>query len=427
MNQEPRNRNFRFVCRKSQIPDVESLLYAEGFEFIPSVVSDWMRRLTKEPKPLGSSLAAFFGVIYIQDELSLLAPLYLNPDPDSLILDMCASPGGKVGFLAQLLSDKGAVVANEPITKRFYLMRDNLLRMNLLNAATSRYPGEMIPLFPDSLSGILLDVPCSGWGTVYQRPENNIVQEDVRHLLNVQRNLLHRAAQILAPGGRILYSTCTSNYLENEEQVFYAREELGLNSVFLEEIPGLEYDTVSQGKIPGVLRVKSPQSCKGYFFVACLEKPEKLRQTDLLQFGQPPSPVEGAGSSAGADWDLDIGAEPDWDRLPSGKISCFQKRMVFLPQKALEWLPKDYNWWGPTLGRIHKNKLHLNPRIRMLLPPAEEGQGFFVSDIRELYRLLSGQSLCVSTGKRLIGLYWHNLPLGWLKVKGGRCLWSDRN
>ena len=416
------------VCARSEIPAVESLLHAEGFEFVPSGISEWARRLTKEPHPLGSSYAAFFGLIYIQEELSLLPPLYLNPAPGSLVLDMCASPGGKVGFLAQLLAEGGAAVANEPVTKRCYLMRDNLERLNLMNAVTSRYPGESLPFLPESFSSILLDAPCSGWGTVYKYLEGEAMQEDVKHLLNTQRRLLQKAAEILAPGGSILYSTCTANFRENEEQMRYAADNLGLNIKPLQEIPGLKYEEPQDEDMEGVLRIRSSHSDRGYFFVACLEKPPQGNGKDI-------SPKDARVGESGRDHlivgdGLHSNTLEDmfcWENLPPGKVELFRKRLVFLPDMARQVLPENYYWWGATLGRVHKNKFHPNPRMRVLLPPAEEdGSAILATRIADLDRLLSGQSLNVSSRQRLMGLYWHDLPLGWLKVKGGRCLWSDR-
>ena len=421
------SRSFRFVCAPSEIPSVESLLRAEGFQFVASPISNWARRLTREPKPLGSSYAAFFGLIYIQEELSLLPPLYLNPEPDSLVLDMCASPGGKVGFVAQMLASQGVVLANEPMVKRCYLMRDNLEKLNLLNAVTSRYAGENLPLLPDSFSSILLDVPCSGWGTVYRQPEDTVFQEDPRHLLHAQRQLLTKSAQILAPGGKILYSTCTSNIRENEEQISFAEKSLGLNVKSLQKVPGLNYDLEQDENLSGVLRIQSSYSERGYFFVACLEKPAEANAGEVSGQDCKTSQRKRDRRSLGEDLHLDPKEDIFcWENLPPGKVELFQKRVVFLPEKALQVLPRDCYWWGATLGRMHKNKFHPNPRMRTLLPAAEEPESVQATEIADLNKLLSGQSVSISTSKRLIGLYWQDLPLGWLKVKGGRCLWSDR-
>ena len=114
----PAGRSFRLVCPAHRIPRVEALLRAQGYAFEPEPFSPWCRRLCVEPRPLGASLAAFFGYIYIQDRSSMLPPLALAPSTGAAVLDMCASPGSKTGFLAQLVGTEGFVLGNEPSSAR---------------------------------------------------------------------------------------------------------------------------------------------------------------------------------------------------------------------------------------------------------------------------------------------------------------------
>ncbi|MDE6733912.1 MAG: RsmB/NOP family class I SAM-dependent RNA methyltransferase, partial [Desulfovibrio sp.] len=108
---EAPGRSFRLVCAPCAIPRVEALLRAQGYAFEPEPFSPFCRRLVAEPVPLGRSLAAFFGYIYIQDRSSMLPPLALAPGAGGCALDMCASPGSKSGFLAQLVGEGGFVLA----------------------------------------------------------------------------------------------------------------------------------------------------------------------------------------------------------------------------------------------------------------------------------------------------------------------------
>ena len=95
----------------------------------------------------------------------MLPPLALAPAPGSAALDMCASPGRKTGFLAQLVGRTGFVLGNEPSPTRLGTLRANLHQLNLIQAATCSYSGDALPLRPGSWDAILLDPPCSGWGT----------------------------------------------------------------------------------------------------------------------------------------------------------------------------------------------------------------------------------------------------------------------
>ena len=142
-------RSFRLVCNPGQIPSVEALLSAQGFVFEPEPFSPLARRLLQEPFPLGRSLAAFWGYVYIQDRSSMLPPLALAPGEGARVLDMCASPGSKTGLLAQLVGREGLVLGNEPARPRLANLRRNLAALNLLQAVTCSWPGESLPL-PDA-------------------------------------------------------------------------------------------------------------------------------------------------------------------------------------------------------------------------------------------------------------------------------------
>lgn len=160
----------------------------------------------------------------------MLPPLALAPAEGAAVLDMCASPGSKTGFLAQLVGPGGFVLGNEPSRARLATLRANLHACNWPHAATCSYEGQALPLTPESWDWILLDPPCSGWGTVEKNPQVlTLWQGDkVKTLVGLQQMLLAHAARLLRPGGRLVYSTCTTNDEENEAQVRYAEEELGL-------------------------------------------------------------------------------------------------------------------------------------------------------------------------------------------------------
>ena len=111
-------RSFRLTCAPADEPAVEAMLRAQGYAFEPDPFFAPARRLTAEPAPLGTSLAAFFGLIYIQDRASMLPPLALNPEPGAAVLDMCASPGSKTGQLAGMVGAQGLVLGNEPSPSR---------------------------------------------------------------------------------------------------------------------------------------------------------------------------------------------------------------------------------------------------------------------------------------------------------------------
>jgi 16S rRNA (cytosine1407-C5)-methyltransferase len=425
----PALRSFRIVSPpgRDQTVLVEALLAAQGFVFAPDPLFPLARRLLDGPMPLGSSLAAHFGLVYIQDRSSMLPPLALAPQAGEAVLDMCASPGGKTGILAGMTGASGFTLANEPSRNRLATLRRNLGRQNLLAAATSSFPGERSPLPDGGWGRIQLDPPCSGWGTVEKNPQVLRLWsgEKLDPLVKLQRRLLAEAARLLRPGGRLVYSTCTTNVQENEDQTLYAREELGLALAPLEAPAGIPLAPPARSDCGGVWRVDTGPEQQG-FFVARLEKAE-----------QGPSPA--------ADTTLDAGPErrylaresldsPGLDSalLPPGRVAVFNDVAHFLPKASFDRLPPTLAWKGFPLGRLDRSgRFRGDPYLRALMPPVAEaaGRGLACLDLEEVgpaLGLISGQSMAVSVKGSEMGLYFRGLPLCLLTVKGGRALLPPR-
>jgi 16S rRNA C967 or C1407 C5-methylase (RsmB/RsmF family) len=413
--QKEPGRAFRMVCEPERIARVESFLLAQGFEVAPDPLTKWARTVRSEPRPLGSSLAAFFGYVYIQDRSSLLPPLFLAPSPGSLVLDLCASPGGKTGFLAQMVGSRGLVVANEPNPTRYETLRRNLRQLNLLNVATCRYPGEAIPFGQGSFPFILLDVPCSGWGTVERHPRVKEIWtgEKIGTLVRIQRRLLTKAVELLSPGGRLVYSTCTTTQEENEEQVRWASRALGVTPAALEAPQGVSAEAGAEG-----LRVIGDGTAQG-FFIALLTKGGSSE-------GQ--AQVQGRFGAAAEIFVPDPHSLPGaaWENLPPGRIGVFGDRLFFLHEQALEHIPAGVSWRGPMLGKLGQGKVRPDPRLRALLPATPGAGAVVLEESRTVESLLMGQRIGCGEGLPWSGLYWRGLPLCWLKRQGRSCLWTDR-
>uniref|UniRef100_UPI0026ED717B RsmB/NOP family class I SAM-dependent RNA methyltransferase n=2 Tax=Desulfovibrio TaxID=872 RepID=UPI0026ED717B len=294
----PTGRSFRLVCPLEQMPQVESLLRAQGYEFEPEPFSPFCRRLLCEPRPLGSSLAAFFGYIYIQDRSSMLPPLALAPRQGEAVLDMCASPGSKTGFLGQLTGPDGFVLGNELSRARLATLRANLHACNLPHVGTCSFEGQALPLTPGTWDAIQLDPPCSGWGTVEKNPQVlKLWQGDkLKGLVGLQQLLLAHAARLLRPGGRVVFSTCTTNDDENEAQVRFAEEELGLVREHLTPFEGFVWEERPGGE--GTLRVDGERSAAQGFYVALLRKPADAPLPELPPLSAEPDARTAARNAA---------------------------------------------------------------------------------------------------------------------------------
>jgi len=160
------------------------------------------------------------GAFFAQDEGAMLVGHALGPRPGERLLDLCAAPGGKTTHLAALAGDRAAIVALDDHRHKVRLIESNCRRMGITGVtALVADAREYSPSTP--FDGVLLDAPCSGTGTLRRRADLRWRRrpEDLPDLVALQRQLLANAAGLVRPGGRLVYSTCSLEPEENEEQI----------------------------------------------------------------------------------------------------------------------------------------------------------------------------------------------------------------
>ncbi len=162
------------------------------------------------------------GVYYIQDASAQLPAAMLAPSPGDFVLDLCAAPGGKSTQLAASLQGQGLLISNEPIKNRARILSENIERMGITNAiVVSEYPDKLTGSFPHFFDKIMVDAPCSGEG-MFRKNHDACTEwslDAVAECANRQAEILEAAYQMLIPGGRICYSTCTFARDEDEKQI----------------------------------------------------------------------------------------------------------------------------------------------------------------------------------------------------------------
>jgi 16S rRNA (cytosine967-C5)-methyltransferase len=169
------------------------------------------------------------GWFTVQDEAAMRVASALAPEPGSRVLDLCAAPGGKTTHLAELMHNQGQVIACDVDDRRLQTVVELARRLGLDCIETRRlHPehGEAPPAGP--FDAILVDVPCSNTGVLGRRPEVRwrLRLEDILHLVEVQKRLLHQAVRRLKPGGRLVYSTCSIEPEENRQLVDFIVQSL---------------------------------------------------------------------------------------------------------------------------------------------------------------------------------------------------------
>ncbi|MEM0460002.1 MAG: PUA domain-containing protein [Thermofilaceae archaeon] len=169
------------------------------------------------------------GLVYDQSLPAIVAGHVLDPKPDWLVVDMCASPGGKATHAAQLMGGSGRVVAVDRSRSKVAKIEENARRLGLGNIEVRVADSRYLDVDAEDLVGsdaVILDPPCSALGVrptlYYERGER-----EFQTLSEYQRQFLRVAARLLRKGGLLLYSTCTLTLEENELNVLWAVKELG--------------------------------------------------------------------------------------------------------------------------------------------------------------------------------------------------------
>ncbi len=164
----------------------------------------------------------FAGLYYLQDPSAMTPASRLPVEPGNRVLDLCAAPGGKSTELAAKLSGDGLIVANDISVKRAKALQKNIELFGVTNSLiTTEYPEKLSGYFLHYFDRILIDAPCSGEGMFRKDPDmiKSWDADSPARYAAMQKDIVKHALPMLAPGGYLLYSTCTFSPLEDENTV----------------------------------------------------------------------------------------------------------------------------------------------------------------------------------------------------------------
>ena len=166
----------------------------------------------------GAFLEHMLGFYYVQGVPSMTTVNVLDPKPDETVLDLAAAPGGKTTHIAQEMQNTGMVIAIEQDRERLTSLESNILRCGVTNALVLRGDAKKIQALNIEPDRILLDAPCSGEGLIPLDPtrKTSKTMADVHYCATREDEMLDAAISVLAPGGTIVYSTCSIAPEENE-------------------------------------------------------------------------------------------------------------------------------------------------------------------------------------------------------------------
>ena len=211
---------FRVVANRADRSVIVSRLTAAGATLESSDIVDGASRVSGATSLLRELTAA--GAIYPQDEASQLVAHELEVKLGERVLDLCAAPGGKTTLIADRSGDSAFIVAADRSETRMATVL-NTMRLHelksiepvILNAV------DFLPFAERTFDKVLVDAPCSGTGTLRRNPEIRwrLTPVDIEKFAAQQRQILRRAIEMVKPGGRLIYSTCSVEREENEEVI----------------------------------------------------------------------------------------------------------------------------------------------------------------------------------------------------------------
>lgn len=200
---------------------LQEMLEKEQISVQKGVLCENALHLTKTAD-LTKSMSFQNGLFHVQDESSQLAVAVLAPKPEQKILDICAAPGGKSFTIAQMMENKGEVVARDIYAHKVDLIAEGAKRLGLSIVHTEVHDATVfVEKDKEAFDAVLADVPCSCLGLLRKKPDIRLKKDgsEIDNLIPIQRKILEQAAMYVKTGGVLLYSTCTLSKKENEKNV----------------------------------------------------------------------------------------------------------------------------------------------------------------------------------------------------------------
>ena len=373
----------------------------------------------------------FAGLYYLQEPSAMTPASRLPIEPGDRVLDVCAAPGGKATELGARLQGIGVLIANDISNSRAKGLLKNIEVFGIGNVLVlSEEPGKLVGYFKEYFDKILIDAPCSGEGMF--RKDRKMIKAWEEHgpefFANLQKSIIIQAAEMLKPGGMMLYSTCTFDGRENEQMVEY----------LLERHPEFEilsitpYDGFAHG-IPELTKSKDeaykrtvrifPHKMEGEGHFLALLRKRNIRETDLAKSvnedssagrGRKKLPQELEEFFRGITWKLDA------DRL-----EIHGERVYYMPCSLPDVRGIRFLRTGLLLGELKKNRFEPSQALAMCLKKEEYGKvlNLKAEDVR-ISRYLKGETLEVSDVLPETSNGWYlvcvdGYPLGWGKLTRG--------
>jgi 16S rRNA C967 or C1407 C5-methylase (RsmB/RsmF family)/NOL1/NOP2/fmu family ribosome biogenesis protein len=312
------------------------------------------------------------GAYYVQEASSMFLEQFINTitlPENAVVLDLCASPGGKSTHLLSLLSPSQLLISNEVIKTRTATLKENLVKWGCENSVVTNNDSQDFARLEGLLDLVVIDAPCSGEG-LFRKDPNALAEwspEAVEICWKRQRRILADIDPAIKKNGYLIYSTCTYNALEDEDNVNWFAQNYGYDIVPLNQLPANVYQAE-----PGYKFLPHLGQGEG-FYIACLQKK--------------------------------LGKENTWHKSRSSNLAAFKAKSL-ANQYVSDTYELDYFTFKETVKAIHpshKNVIDiLSNNLRLLTAGLDvgellKGKELLPSHSLALARILNQQALLQTT------------------------------
>ncbi len=369
----------------------------------------------------------YAGLYYLQEPSAMTPASCLNIRQGEKVLDLCAAPGGKATELGAKLKGEGLLVANDISASRARALLKNIEVFGIPNAfLINEIPAKIAEQFTEFFDKILVDAPCSGEGMFRKDPDVAKVWEEQKPLQcsKIQKEIILYAADMLAPGGELLYSTCTFSPEENEEVIQYllhSREDFSLEKM-------REYKGFSMGRPDWIEGgSKELEKCvriwphkmggEGHFIALLKKKGEKKEER---QSQRKKIPINKTEKKILEEFFQNVRKKTDLQRIEIRKDQVYQVTDLLGDRKGIPFLRN-----GLYLGEIKKDRFEPSQSFAMALRKEEYDSVIDLpfTDPR-IEKYLKGETIETDETESRRKKGWqlvcvNGYPLGWGKLVNG--------
>ena len=366
------------------------------------------------------------GLYYLQEPSAMVVGGLLRPSPHELVLDLAAAPGGKATHLAAQMEGDGLLVANDTHTKRARLLAENMTRWGVQNGLiTSGTPEHLATQFGAIFDRVLVDAPCSGEGMLRKLDADGLAWSEgiVAACARRQTAVLSSAADLVRPGGRLVYATCTFSPEENETIIGQFLYDFGDFEMidpprfagFGEGRPSWVDEPFSQPSLQKCVRLW-PHRFRGEgHFIAVMQ-----RQDDAAMAAPTPFIWQKLDKTALAIWRR-FADEFLQRTFAEERLLLVNGRLYLLPEAALASGKLHLIRYGLLLGEVRKGYFKPDHALALALHPDDATDvANFAADSDEIAAYWQGHDLPSSGPNGWLLVTVDGFALGWGKRANGR-------